>query len=109
LVGLSWLIVVACAVGVAGIKLSSLSAPLPTSLSCGFPPLLPTVLDWVQRPLAVGVGLHGLSPTPGIPVGCRCWCTDGHVDTVGHLVTAGDYPVLSLFSVDPYRLLGVAY
>jgi hypothetical protein len=62
-----WLIVVACAVEVAGIKSSSL-APWP-SLSCGFPPLLPTVLDWVQRPLAVGVGLHGLAPTPGIPVG----------------------------------------
>jgi hypothetical protein len=28
------------------------------SLSCGLPPLLPTELDWVQRPLAVGVGLH---------------------------------------------------
>jgi hypothetical protein len=45
IVGLSWLIVVACAVEVAGIKSSSLSAPLHTSLACGFPPLLPT--EWI--------------------------------------------------------------
>jgi hypothetical protein len=43
-------------------------------------------MDWVQRPLAVGVGLHGLAPTPGIPVGCllfRIAGTDGHNNTVG--------------------------
>jgi hypothetical protein len=66
------------------------------SLSCGFPPLLPTELDWMQRPLTVGVGLHGLAPTPGILVGCVAVAltlsgkaniqfvgTDGHTDTVG--------------------------
>jgi hypothetical protein len=30
-------------------------------------------MDWVQRPLAAGVGLHELAPTPGIPVGWYRW------------------------------------
>jgi hypothetical protein len=62
------LIVVACAVEVAGIKSSSLAIGLACRVVCRHS-CQPNGLGWVQRPLAVGVGLHGLSPTPGIPVG----------------------------------------
>jgi hypothetical protein len=68
-------------------------------------------MNWVQRPLAVGVGLHELAPTPGIPVGCvaaaltqtvgkltvnllvpmvtmtlSVMAVDGHIDTVDYCI-----------------------
>jgi hypothetical protein len=95
LVGLAvWLIVVACAVEVAGIKSSSL-APWP-SLLCGFPPLLPTVLDWVQSvPPLVGVDLHG-----------AFWQIVSHSWNSGSLILLRGTPVIqtrSLAIVVPVR------